>query len=357
MQVRSWSKQSLLTAALGACLAAPGPAQAADAPAALPAYNTDLSQTSVSGLSSGAFMAAQFAVAYSSVVVGAGVVAGGPFYCAGEFGNVFYDVNLMTAMTVCMNPAASFASPPDARALLTNAQTFAAAGEIDPLANLRRQKIYLFSGTKDTTVTSNVVDQAKRFFALAGVPGAQIAYVNNLPAGHALVTDKQADQACALTATPYINDCHVPQAQNILEHIYGPLNPKSATLGGRIVAFNQASFLGANASMSAIAYAYVPGACASERCRVHVAFHGCEQNEKAVGDAFYNGAGYNEVADANNIIVLYPQAEISVMNPKGCWDFWGYTNPLAPDFYKKTATQMASVKAMLDRLASARAAQ
>jgi poly(3-hydroxybutyrate) depolymerase len=357
MPVRSWSKQCLLTAAIGACLAAPGLAGATDAPVALPAYNANLSQTSVSGLSSGAFMAAQFSVAYSSLVVGAGIVAGGPFYCAGEFGNVFYNVNLMTAMTVCMNPAASFVSPPSASALMTSAKGFAAAGDIDPLTNLRKQKIYLFSGTKDTTVTTNVVDQAKRFYGLAGVPGDQIVYVNNQPAGHALITDKQADQACSLTATPYINDCHVPQAQDILEHIYGPLNPKSGTLSGKIVAFNQASFRGPNASMSDTAYVYVPAACASQSCRVHVAFHGCEQDEEAVGDAFYNGAGYNEVADANNIIVLYPQAAVSLMNPKGCWDFWGYTNPAAPDFYKKTATQMATVKAMLDRLASARTAR
>lgn len=80
MQAPSWSKQSVLAAAIGACMAASGLASAADAPLALPAYNADLSQTSVSGLSSGAFMAAQFSVAYSSLVVGAGVVAGGPFY-------------------------------------------------------------------------------------------------------------------------------------------------------------------------------------------------------------------------------------------------------------------------------------
>ena len=51
----------------------------------LPAYQIDLKQTSVSGLSSGAFMASQFQVAYSGIMVGAGIVAGGPFYCAGTY--------------------------------------------------------------------------------------------------------------------------------------------------------------------------------------------------------------------------------------------------------------------------------
>jgi hypothetical protein len=44
--------------------------------------NIDKTQISVSGISSGGFMAHQFHVAHSSNVMGAGVVAGGPYYCA-----------------------------------------------------------------------------------------------------------------------------------------------------------------------------------------------------------------------------------------------------------------------------------
>jgi pimeloyl-ACP methyl ester carboxylesterase len=55
---------------------------AARATDALPALGADPSQVSVSGLSAGAFTAVQYLVAYSGSVVGAGVVAGGPYYCA-----------------------------------------------------------------------------------------------------------------------------------------------------------------------------------------------------------------------------------------------------------------------------------
>ena len=48
----------------------------------LPALGVDESQTSVSGISSGAYMAGQFHLAFSNTVVGAGVVAGGPWGCA-----------------------------------------------------------------------------------------------------------------------------------------------------------------------------------------------------------------------------------------------------------------------------------
>ena len=55
----------------------------AAAPAAtLPRLNLDLEQTSVSGISSGGYMAVQFAVAHSEMVAGVGVFAGGPYRCA-----------------------------------------------------------------------------------------------------------------------------------------------------------------------------------------------------------------------------------------------------------------------------------
>ena len=56
-------------------------------------YNIDASQTSVSGLSSGGYMAVQFEVAFSSLVRGAGIIAGGPYYCAHG--------NPITATSVC----------------------------------------------------------------------------------------------------------------------------------------------------------------------------------------------------------------------------------------------------------------
>ena len=48
----------------------------------LPALGADLSQTSVSGLSSGGYMAGQFHVAHSATVIGAAIFAAGPYGCA-----------------------------------------------------------------------------------------------------------------------------------------------------------------------------------------------------------------------------------------------------------------------------------
>ena len=66
-----------LAAAIGLLLA-----PAAGAAGTLRAYNVDVHDTSVSGLSSGAYMAVQLDVAFSSTIKGAGIIAGGPYYCA-----------------------------------------------------------------------------------------------------------------------------------------------------------------------------------------------------------------------------------------------------------------------------------
>jgi hypothetical protein len=335
------------------------PAASQDAPA-LPGYQVDLSQTTVSGLSSGGFMAAQFAVAYSASVAGAGIIAGGPYFCSGQPGRFPYIPYLTNALTTCMNPAESQVAPPVASELLRAANDFARASLIDDTANLKRQRVYLFSGMKDRTVTRPVVEQVNQFYLLAGTPAAQIRFVDNVGAGHAILTDSSADKPCGVTESPFINDCDYTQARDILQHLYPDLQKPSATPTGKVIAFNQRSFIReAYSSMNSTGYAYIPKACDSESCRVHVVFHGCLQTTQAIGNRFYTSTGYNQVADANKIIVLYPQAEPSAIypyNPKGCWDFWGYTsvNPIDPDFYRKSGTQMQAVKGMLDRLAARR---
>ena len=44
--------------------------------------------------------------------------------------------------------------------------------------------------------------------------------------------------------------------------------------------------------------------------------------------------GYNEVADLNNIVILYPQAKRGSIpyNPNGCFDWWGYTDSLVSQY-------------------------
>lgn len=323
----------------------------------LPAFGANISHVTVSGLSSGAYMAGQFAVAFSSMVGGAALVAGGPYFCASQPGVEPFIPYLVNALTTCMNPSDALAAPPDPALLWKRTLELARDGRIDDAANLRQQTIYLFSGRSDHTVTRTVVDQAYGYYRMAGVH--TLRYRDDIDAGHAMITDDSADTACALTAPPYINNCALGLAREIFDTLYTDLKPSSAHPDGSIIRFDQRPYAPLRAGMDDDGFAYVPASCRHTACRVHVAFHGCRQGDQAVGDKFYGHAGYNPVADANAIIVLYPQVKPSDLypyNPRGCWDFWGYSSydPFHPDFHTRDAVQMQAVRAMLERLAQRR---
>lgn len=311
----------------------------------LSVYLLEADQSSVSGVSAGAFMAVQFHVAFSRSIRGVGIVAGGPYHCTR--GRVW---GLRLALRQCTWPL-PWLPQTDVDRLFADAQRFARAGEIDGLANLIAARVYAFSGANDYVVSATVLEQAMRFYRLAGVPAHAIRYVRHPGAGHALLTERYGNP-CAASAPPFINACDYDQAGAILQHIYGHLNPPvSAAAAGRILEFSQAEFIEEPHAhgMSAIGYAYVPDECArGARCKAHIAFHGCGQTTEAIGDLFYRRAGYNEWAGANRIVVLYPQlVRLTWKNPQGCWDWWGYDSAR---YYSKQAPQMLAVMAMLRRL-------
>ncbi|QGZ42361.1 esterase/PHB depolymerase [Pseudoduganella flava] len=342
-------KLSTCTLARALALALALPAACPAAPRdPLPALAARPDATSVSGLSSGAFMAVQYQVAYSSSVTGAGIVAGGPYYCAAGM--------LFTYVANCMGvPMTMLVTSPMAMA----ARNFATIGVIDSLDNLKKARVYIFSGTNDTVVYQPAVDAAVTLFEELGVKSENLRYVNTTPAGHALLTPGFGN-SCEVNETPYISQCQqddvaYDQPGAILAHIYGPLNPPTSRRTGRLLAFDQREFAAESTSMADEAYAYVPQRCTDgAACRVHVAFHGCLQSQKFVQDDFYNRTSYNDWADTNDIIVLYPQVNDSQpWNQNGCWDWIGYTGP---GYAFKGAPQMKAIRAMIARLTAPRGA-
>lgn len=334
--------RSIVLFVLGAAAGLGGPAALA-APVPLPSYNVGPDQTSVSGLSSGGFMAVQLHVAFSSTFkAGAGIVAGGPYYCAqGAVG---------TATGPCM--AATSISKPATATLVSTTNSWASQGLIDPTSNLAGSRVYLYSGTIDSTVKQLVMNEAETYYKNY-IASANIFYKNNLASEHAMVTD-YFGSGCSTKASPYINNCNFDLAGEILKWIYGPLNAKnSGTLGGSFVEFNQAEFIASPAThgMAASGWAYVPASCGSgQQCKLHVVVHGCQQDPTKIQDKYYRSTGYNRWADTNGIIMLYPQtAPSSVGNPNGCWDWWGYDDA---NYAKKSGRQMAAIKGMVDRVAA-----
>ena len=322
----------LRTLACGLALAA----GAASAAVNLPALNIDKTQTTVSGLSSGGFMAVQMHVAFSATFrKGAGIVAGGPFYCA--------EGSVTNATGRCM---ASPAGIPTST-LVTTTNNWATQGLIDPVSNLQSSRLYLFSGSLDSTVKPGVMDALKTYYN-SFVPAANVVYKKDIAAEHAMVTDDYGS-ACSVKGAPYINDCNFDLAGAILAQLYGTLNARNNNTlpAGNFVQFNQSQFI-SNHGMATTGWAYIPQSCTSgTQCRLHVVFHGCKQNENDVQQQYVKNTGYNRWADSNNIVVLYPQTSVAATN--SCWDWWGYDSA---NYSKKSGPQMAAVKAMVDQMSS-----
>ncbi|WP_157660753.1 PHA-depolymerase-like protein [Burkholderia ubonensis] len=197
------------------------------------------------------------------------------------------------------------------------------------------------------------------------ISAANIKYVKNVPAEHAMPTDFFGN-TCDFKGNPFINNCHFDASGELLKWIYGPLNPRNTGSldDQRFIEFDQSEFIGnpRQHSMADTGWIYVPANCANgQACRLHVVFHGCLQypafseGEATFGTTYVRNTGYNRWADTNNIIVLYPQLFIgqgdpeTFNNPNGCWDWFAYDDP---NFATKTGNQMKAVRAMIDRIAS-----
>ena len=338
-----------------------------DEPGALQPYNAAIAESSISGISSGGYMAVQFGTAWSSVIKGVGIVAGGPFYCAqASSADIWtgYAMPVLTATGACMKGPA-----PNVRYFIDKADEKAAAGAIDSTSNLSHQKIYLFHGFNDTVVAQPVTDSTAEFYRhYLGQSGAgNLFYQTTIGAGHAQVlleeTHVSGLNACAINASPFINECGYDQAGIILQHIYGALNPpNSGRLSGTIKSFAQAKYTDPDEpgalSMGAIGYVFVPKDCEAETnapCRVHIALHGCKQDVGDIGKLYVDDTGYNAWADTNRIIVLYPQTVtrpligLPPQNPEACWDWWSYVTH-DDSYVTKSGRQIKAIKAMLDAL-------
>ncbi|CAF4444330.1 unnamed protein product [Rotaria sp. Silwood2] len=316
----------------------------------LSSYNVDPSETSVSGLSSGAYFATQIQVAFSASIKGAGIIAGGPYNCGGQ-----------TSYTSCM-----YTSSPSITQSMSNTKAWS-GNKIDDIKNLAKHKVYMISGTSDSTVGASVMTQLYKYYVTDGqfIPSANVVFKKDLNSAHTFPTDfdSSGNNGCGSTSSPYISNCGFDGARAILEHIYGPLKARNnGALTGKFIEFNQEEFITSARTygMSNTAWVYVPKTCADgATCKLHIAYHGCLQGYEKIGDKYVKNTGYNRWADTNNIIVLYPQAVAtntinsaggaSIPNPNGCWDWVGW---YGIDFSVKSGKQSTATKKMIDRITS-----
>jgi predicted peptidase len=156
----------------------------------------------VSGLSSGGFMAAQMHNIYSSQFSGAGIFSGGPFYCGQE------------------NPAEKIESCTvkpegiDLDAIQAKTKNL----NIDSPENLKDQKVWVFGGVLDTVVVQGVQDKLVDQYLRNG---AEVGYINSIQSQHAFPTDLDRNKnPCAFIGDPYINNCGFDGVGSMLSYIF-----------------------------------------------------------------------------------------------------------------------------------------
>ncbi len=327
------SRRALIVAATAALAAvSPLPAHAAAA-GPLPGY--DITGVYVAGVSSGGFLATQLQVAYSATFDGAGIFAAGPYDC-GQ-GNVIdfetCDLGISTGD------------------LEAQAETWAAEGRIDPLANLSGKPVYVYHGLLDPVVNTLISDSGVSFYQHFG---ARTEYHDWDPAGHAWVTPLGV-VPCAATSAPFLNNClDDPEGEMLAHWLGGVAAPNEGTPQGTLSWFDQNEYVpggdAAALSMDSTGMLYTPPACArGAACKLVVALHGCVSGQYLIGSLLPQLGNLDTYADTNNLVILYPQAIASVLpvNPEGCWDWWGYDGA---DFAVKSAPQMTAIVNMVHAL-------
>lgn len=300
----------------------------------LPKLNIDPATITVSGVSSGAFMAVQMHVAYSKMFSGAASVAGGIYYCA--------EGDASRATSDCM------ASPRrlESRRYLDHAMQEARKGRVDDLKNLRNDRVYLFAGTEDRVLNPVATTKLREFYS-ALMPAERIETRMDVRSAHGFPTIDFGSM-CRFGGKPWLLKCDLDISAEILRSLYGRIKPAIAAPEENLRSYDQEEFGAAEALMFGYGYVYVPTHCAKGgRCRLHIALHGCAMNPDAIGSDFAIHSGYNSWAEANNLVILYPQVAKAPANPYGCWDWWGYGSP---DYAAKSGPQMVAIKKMVDRL-------
>jgi poly(3-hydroxybutyrate) depolymerase len=315
-------------------------AMPAGAAGALPRLNLLPGSLTVSGVSAGGYMATQYQVAYAQDVIGAGIIGAGPWLCA--------EGVIARALTDCI---AGEVAGPDERPLVAALRASAAVKAVDDPSWLAPDRVWIFHGKADRTVGAAVSDSLLRFYR-AFVPPERIRYETQVPAAHGFPTLGNGGD-CGTAESPWILACRYDAAGEMLRYLYDGLAEPAGSIAGELREFDQSRYVTREslASMADTGFLFVPKDCAAGKpCRIHVAFHGCRQGIEFLGRRFAQETGYNRWADANRIVVLYPQAAKSLVwpvNPRGCWDWWGFSGA---DYAARDGAQLATVHAMLAAL-------
>ena len=294
----------------------------------LPTLFANADQITISGFSSGAHNSCHQMIVMSNTIKGAGCVKGGAFMWGySEFRD---DTTTVESIKERSIPVIHDLNDQE---------------KIDPISNFTDEKraVILMSASDDGSVPAKNVEGIFEIYSELGLNGSDdtdgqnLKYIDTGATGHKFYEDYPE------TILSFLYD--------VLE--YTPIVPATSSTSddsegvlGTYSEFSQREFFPDDTDwendenfMNRInGWIYTPKACEGEgsvNCRVHLAFHGCGGNAEALGET-----GYNDLAAANNIIMIYPDTR--------CWDNEGDID--SDGFNTNTGFIPTVIKNIIDRV-------
>ncbi|MEZ5905652.1 MAG: hypothetical protein R3C69_11325 [Geminicoccaceae bacterium] len=260
---------------------------------------------------------------------------------------------------------------PDAEEAIAAVRAEHAADRIDDPANLADDRVWLFLGDADGIVPLATMQALEGVYAGLGLTDPALEFERNAEANHGLPieeftgTTEHTKLGCGDYGPPFLIDCDFDAAERLLRHLYpaGFAEEPGIPDPDRLAAFDQSEFFDADdpsVSLAATGFLYVPETCRDdappgEPCRLHVAFHGCQQYAGLIGDDFYMDGGYKPLPRPTASSCSTPRRRPGARprphrphrQPQGLLGLVGYSGP---DYFRREGQQMQAVHGMIERL-------
>lgn len=386
-------------------------------------FSTLINAYTISGISSGGFMAQQMATIYSSSIEGVATVAGGYYFCALDYlpkkieqdrltigeQNLFLYEPSNKALSDSLNPLVIFSgeinpvtwfkpsignpiyqavsecmlNPEHTKINYSYMKKNVEKNLIDHTDYIKDQKVLIFHGKKDSVLDYKMQNKLISFYQHFNLPKENLRVIKGSGSHNFPISEKKGID-CAKEDVPYLGNCNYDLAYEILNHLNQITKDKSPVNESNLYMIDQTinreninrsmkTFKQPTASIAPYGYLYASEACLNNptNCKLHVALHGCKmsdsyndefqqkyqtqvQNTKELhvkNNAFNKLLGkvsieekanhygllkfvldsdYLKYAEKNQLMILFPQTWITEKNypynPKGCWDWFGWTN-------------------------------
>ena len=328
----------------------------------IPQLKMDLNaKSTISGLSAGAAWSVQFAVAFSKSVGGAAIFSGKCYHCMK--GDCISNCSSVHNAH-CHDPESEWGIA-SVDSLVNLTRYAAGQGFIDDTLHMAHNRYYFFRGRSDTVYLEGAMNATLKYFS-AFAPLENIRNeIDEIDAAHTIPTLHYGNP-CTQQGRPFINNCGFDGAGQALQFLYNNSlrnrNDKDLPDQTSFMQFNQTALGSSGDGMFDFGMAYIPRACLAKSnttgngCRLHLHFHGtrmniqgcdrlhrpwdCGQDEygRYVSTPDSAHSGFNNWAEANKIVVVYPQTS---------GDKWDNAGDSGDGYAWKSSAQMTTVQRIM----------